>query len=419
MADNGPGLRKTILPNGLTVVSEFMPSVRSAALGAWVRSASVHEPPALVGISHMLEHLVFKGTRRRSARDIALSLERLGGSLDAYTSREHTAFQARVLDDHLEQAADVIGDLMLAPSLRTADLDLERQVVLEEISMVEDDPSDLVFELHNEQLWGAHPLGYSILGTRDSVSGLQVDDLRTLHARAYQPGQIVVAAAGHVEHEELLDALARTGWADVPPGPVGVPQVPGIITPGPSERHVERESAQTHLVIGGPTLCHGDPRRPAMTLASVVLGGGMSSILFQRIREDLGLAYSIHSFHSYFAHAGMHGVYAATAPGQARRALDAIRHELSQVAERGVPAEDFEAGKGLLKGQLTLSLESPSARLHRAAGTELYGEPFRPLDEALARIDAVTAEDVAAITREFFEPGSLTVLTLGPGSTLS
>src|SRR5438093_868166 len=206
------GLSRTTLPNGLTVLSEHMPGVRSVALGAWVRAASLHEPRERMGVSHLLEHMVFKGTERRSAHEIALSLEALGGSLDAYTSREHTVYQGRVLDEHLEHAADVIGDIVFRPLLRDSDLVLERKVVLEEIGMVEDTPDDMVFELHNEQLWGAHPYGYSILGTRETVNGLRVSDLRALHARAYHPGQLVVAAAGNVEHDRLIDVLGETGW---------------------------------------------------------------------------------------------------------------------------------------------------------------------------------------------------------------
>src|SRR5919202_94964 len=182
-----------------------MPGVRSVAFGAWVRAASVHEPPERMGISHLLEHMVFKGTRSRSAKEIALALEVLGGSLDAYTSREHTSFQARVLDEHLEQAADVVGDLVFRPLLRAEDLRLERRVVLEEISMVDDTPDDLVFEIHNEALWGDHPYGYSILGTRETVSALGVKELRDLHRRAYHPPHIVVAAAGNLQHEQLLE----------------------------------------------------------------------------------------------------------------------------------------------------------------------------------------------------------------------
>ena len=283
-------LRRSILPNGLTVLSETMPGVRSVAFGAWVRSASIHESRERMGVSHMLEHMVFKGTRKRSPRDIAMALEVLGGSLDAYTSREHTSFQARVLDEHLPQAADVIGDLMFSPALRASDLSLERKVVLEEISMVDDTPDDLVFELHNEALWGSHPYGYSILGTRDTVSSLRVSDLRELHARAYQPEHIVVAVSGNVDHDQLLQTLASTGWADAPRGetPPAVTETP--MAAPPRTVHVERDTTQAHIVFGSPAVAHGDPRRYARSLVSLLLGGGMSSRLFQRGREELGLA---------------------------------------------------------------------------------------------------------------------------------
>ena len=219
-------MERTVLPNGLTVLSEFVPGVRSVALGAWVRTASLHEAREEMGISHLLEHMVFKGTARRSAHEIAGALESLGGSLDAYTAREHTAFQARVLDEHLMQAADVMADVMFRPALRSEDLALERKVVLEEIAMVDDTPDDLVFELHNEALWGAHPYGYSILGTRETVGAIGIDALRRLHARAYQPGQMVVAASGNLSHEALLGALRATGWGDVPAGAAEAPVAP-------------------------------------------------------------------------------------------------------------------------------------------------------------------------------------------------
>jgi predicted Zn-dependent peptidase len=206
------GVERTVLPNGLTVLSEPYPGVRSIAVGAWVRAASMHERRDEMGVSHMLEHLVFKGTQNRSAREIAAALESLGGSLDAYTAREHTCFQARVLDEHLPEAADVIADIVFRPSLRSEDLALERKVVLEEIAMVEDSPDDIVFELHNETLWGDHPYGYSILGTRESVAGMQVETVRALHARAYHPSQIVIAASGNIEHDALLAELQRAGW---------------------------------------------------------------------------------------------------------------------------------------------------------------------------------------------------------------
>ena len=409
------GFRRTVLPNGLTVLSEHMPGVRSVAFGAWVRAASLHEPREKMGVSHLLEHMVFKGTAKRSAKQIALELEALGGSLDAYTSREHTVYQARVLDEHLDVAADVIGDFVFRPLLRKKDLELERKVVLEEIAMVEDTPDDLVYELHNEVLWGAHPYGYSILGTRDSVSALGVDDLQALHARAYHPSQLIVAASGNVEHDALLATLERTGWTVDRPGDVTRLVVPPAVALPPLRKHVKRDGAQTHIVAGSATVAHGDPRRHALVLLSVLLGGGMSSRMFQRVREELGLAYAVYTFQSFHADVGMHGVYVGTGPDTAREALDAIDAELASVAAHGLPADELAMGKSQLKGQITLSLESVSARMYRCAGVELYGEPYHTLDEMLALVDAVTEEQIAEVARDFFGPEKQTVVSLGPG----
>ena len=407
--------RRTVLPNGLTVLSETMPGVRSVAFGAWVRAASLHEPRELMGVSHLLEHMVFKGTARRSAKQIALELEVLGGSLDAYTSREHTVYQARVLDEHLDVAADVIGDFVFGPSLRASDLDLERKVVLEEIAMVDDTPDDLVFELHSEALWGLHPYGYSILGTRDTVSSLRTADLRALHERAYHPSQLIVAASGNVEHDALLEALHRTGWTAHAGGDASRLAVPPAVAQGPVRRHVSRDGAQTHIVVGSTTVAHEDPRRHAVILLSTMLGGGMSSRLFQRVREELGLAYSVYTFQSFHADIGMHGVYVGTGPETAREALEAIHAELAQIAESGLPEQELAMGKSQLKGQITLSLESVSARMYRCAGVELYGEPYRTLDEMLALVDAVTPEQIADVASTFFAPERQTVVSLGPG----
>jgi predicted Zn-dependent peptidase len=395
------------------VVSEFMPGVRSVALGVWVRRASVHERRDQMGVSHFLEHLVFKGTERRSAREIALSLESLGGSLDAFTSREHTSFQARVLDEHLPQAADVLCDLIFRPMLRESDLTLERNVVLEEIAMVEDTPDDLVFELHNEALWGAHPYGYAILGTRETIGAMPVEAVRALHGSAYRPQHIVVAAAGRVEHDALLEVLARTGWDDLPGGEPNGQVVPDPVAEPPSRRHIDRDGHQTHIVLGGPCVPFADPRRYAVSLIGLMLGGGMSSRLFQRVREELGLAYSVYSFQSFHHDSGLQGIYAGTSADTAGRALEEIFRELSGMVVEGFPADEIEAGKNQLKGQLTLSLESPASRMFRVASAALYGEPFLSLDEALARIDAITPEQVGEACREFFHPERQTVVTLG------
>ena len=413
-SDSSIGFRRTVLGNGLTVLSEHMPGVRSVSFGAWVRAASLHEPRERMGVSHLLEHMVFKGTDRRNAHQIALSLEALGGSLDAYTSREHTVFQARVLDEHLTEAADVIGDIVFRPSLRSGDLALERKVILEEIGMVEDTPDDLVFEIHNEALWGPHPYGYSILGTRDTVNALGVPELRELHARAYHPGHVVVAAAGNVEHERLLDVLAKTGWLDTTPGDTTPLRSPPAAAAAPSVRHVTRDGAQTHIVAGSTAIAHSNPDRFPFLLLSTLLGGGMSSRLFQRVREEMGLAYSIYTFQSFHADSGMHGVYVATAPETAGDALDAIRHELQIVVDGGLPADEVAMGRQQLKGQVTLSLESVTSRMYRAASVELYDEPYRTLDEVLALVDAITVDDVTRVARAYFDPAAMTVVSLGP-----
>jgi len=416
VVDGAADLRRTVLDNGLTVLSERMPGVRSVAFGAWVRAASIHESRERMGVSHLLEHMVFKGTATRSARDIALALEQLGGSLDAYTAREHTSFQARVLDEHLHEAADVIADLVFRPAIRAEDLKLERKVVLEEISMVDDTPDDLVFELHNEQLWGEHPYGYSILGTRETVSKLGVRELKALHESAYAPNNIVVAAAGNLEHEAMVDELQRTGWGDPQPRDTSsLRTVPPNGAP-PTVRHVEREGAQTHTVLGSVTVPYTDPRRYPIVLVGVMLGGGMSSRLFQRVREELGLAYSVYGFQSFHVDTGTHGVYVGTAPETAKLAVEAIMEELARVAGEGLPALELASAKSQLKGQLTLSLESPSSKMYRAAGTELYGEQYRTLDETLALIDAITQEEVAAVSAEFFAPEKQTILSLGPSA---
>lgn len=362
----------------------------------------------------MLEHMVFKGTANRSAKDLALALETLGGSLDAYTAREHTAYQAKVLDEHLPQAADVLADLIFRPALRASDLDLERKVVLEEINTVDDTPDDLVFELHNAELWGSHPYGYSILGTRETVGALRESDLGSLHRRAYHPEQIVVAAAGNVDHDDLLDVLEKTGWTDVPAGNLPRLQSPPPTVRAPNAVHFERDTVQTHIVIGGEAFPHSDSRRYAMTLVGMLFGGGMSSRLFQRIREELGLAYSVYSFQSFHEDAGMHGVYVGTAPETARAAVDAINSELENLSRRGLAGDELAAGKSQLKGQITLSLESPTARMYRAAGVELYNEPYRTLDEVLQLIDAIEEDAVTEICKTFYSPERQTLVSLGP-----
>jgi predicted Zn-dependent peptidase len=410
-----PTLHRTDLPNGLTVLSESVPGARSVAFGAWVRAATLHERPEQMGVSHLLEHMVFKGTRSRSAQQIALALETLGGSLDAYTEREHTSYQARVLDEHLPEAASVIGELIFEPLLRQADLALERKVILEEISMVDDTPDDIIFDVHNRAVWGDHPHGFPILGTRDTVKALSVADLHDLHERAYHPGRLVVAASGRVEHDQLLDVLQSTGWSTRERGDMTPFPLDPVEAAGPHAEHVSRKDiAQTHIVLGGQGIAFGDPRRYAFALLDMLIGGGMSSRLFQKVREELGLAYSVQTFSSSYADTGAHGVYLASAPETAQEALDAVRDVLRDAAMNGLSEADLAAGKRQLRGQLVLSMEGVSSRMYRAALTALYGEPYRSIDELKALVDAIDLEQVRDVAREFFDPDRQILVSLGP-----
>jgi predicted Zn-dependent peptidase len=408
------GLNRSTAPNGLTILTEVLPSVRSCAVGLWVRSASAHESRPLMGTAHLLEHLVFKGTERRSAKAIAHELEARGGSLDAYTGRDHTNFQAHILDADLPAAVDVLTDLVRRPLLRPADLDLERKVVLEEIGMVEDTPDDMVFELHSETLWPTHPYGYSILGTRDTVSALGTSELQAFHRAGYYPGNIVIAAAGRLDHDQVTGLLEHEGWFDVPAFGEARAPVAGAPASRGVERLVARGGNQVHVVIGTDTFTGRDRRRVALALLVNALGGGMSSRLFQRVREELGLAYSVYSYQSGFQASGIAGTYVATAPGTADKAVAAILAEYALVAREGLPAEELEAQKLQLKGQIMLGLESPVSRMGRLAGYVLSGDQYRTLDQLLAEVDAVTGDEVAALGAEFFAPERQTIVRLGP-----
>lgn len=410
-------IHRTTAPNGVTVLSERVASVRSAAMGVWVRTASAHEARPKMGVSHLLEHMVFKGTERRSAQEIALALEARGGSLDAYTSRDSTAYHARVLDADLARALDVITDLVRRPVLRDADLQLERKVVLEEISTVLDTPDDQVFDIAYETLWPEHSYGFQILGTRETVGALSADDLKHLHGRAYFPGNCVIAGAGNFSHEALLEEVTKQGWfdrgegrgeKDAPVANAVPPAARGVV------RHFEKDSAQTHIVFVTDTVPYSDRRKFALLVLSNIFGGGMSSRLFQRIREELGLAYAIYSFTSFYRAMGVAGVYVGTQPARAGEAIAAIRDELARLAREGLPGAALAEAKQQTLGQLMLSLESPTAKMYRLASTSVNGEAYLSLDDMLATVAALTADDVAAAAAEFFAPERQTVVSLGP-----
>jgi len=408
------GLFRTTVPNGVVVLSERLPGVRSAAVGVYVRTASAHEPAEQMGISHLLEHMVFKGTERRTAKQLALELEVRGGSLDAFTGRDYTSYQAHVLDEDVPLAADILTDLVRRPLLRDADLESERNVILEEINGVADTPDDLVFELHSAAMWPEHPYGYSILGTPETLGRMSAADLQRLHRDGYHRGNCVIAAAGNLEHERLLDALVREGWFEGNDGPSTRPPV-GITPAARGEcRNEPRDTAQTHIVFGTDTFPLRDSRRFPLAILTNVFGGGMSSRLFQRVREELGLAYAVFAYKHFYQSSGQLGVYVGTQPGSADEAVEAIGAEYERLAREGLPDDELADGKRQLKGQVMLSLESPAARMGRLAGIELHDDDYRPLDAMLAEIDAVTPADVAAVAGEFFPAARQTVMRLGP-----
>jgi predicted Zn-dependent peptidase len=407
------GVYRSDLPNGLVVVTEAMPGLRSAAIGFWVRTASAHETSDRMGVSHLLEHMVFKGTERRSAQDIAVALESRGGALDAYTGRDSTAFQARVLDSDLPVAFDVLDDLVRRPLLRDDDLARERQVVIEEIATVEDTPDDLVFDLHANHLFPAHSYGFRILGTRETVGALGTDHVRALHGGKYHPRHTVVAAAGRVDHETVLGMLRGAGWFELEPGPA-----PSRVTPpaaaGRGLARIARDTSQVHLVFGTEAFRYGDARRHALTLLTTILGGGMSSRLFQKVREDLGLAYTVYAFHSFFQSSGLVGVYVGTQPPTAQQAYEVISDELRRLSRDSLTAAELASGKQQVKGQLVLALEGSLTRMYRIAGQALNNEAYKSIDTVLAEVDAVTPEQVAGVAAEFFDPERQAVVWLGP-----
>lgn len=405
------GVFETVLPGGTRILSERIDSVRSVATGFWFRSGSAHEPRQLAGISHLLEHMVFKGTKRRSALELALEIEGLGGSLDAYTSHEHTSFMARVPDSELDTALDVLSDLSFDPQLSANDLALEREVVLEEIARVEDTPDDIVFELHGEFLFGGHPYGSSILGHRETVGSIDSQDLVRLHESIYRPAALVVAAAGRVEHEDLVELVERYLPDEPGSAPVDV-MAPDSFGHG-FQRVTRPGGRQVHIVAGAPGIAWGDPLRDASIVVGTALGGGMTSRLFQRIREELGLAYAVFSWQSYYRSGGAIGAYLGTRPESAERAREAMLAELENLSSHGLSEQEDQETRRQIKGQLLLSLESTSARMHRLAGTVLHDEPYRSLDEIAARIDAVTSAEVREAC-SMLHPDGLAVLELTP-----
>ncbi len=420
----GGTVHRTVLPSGLRVLTEHVPGVRSAAVGVWVGTGSRDEVGAEAGASHYLEHLLFKGTERRSALEISASIEAVGGDLNAFTSREYTCYYARVLDEDLPLALDVVSDMVFSSLLRDEDLDAERGVVLEEIAMHDDDPGDIVHDVFAGAVLGDRPLGRPVLGTVGSIEAMTLDLVTDYYGRRYVPTTTVIAVSGSLEHAAVLaaveDAVERAfGRA------AGGPGAPHPIRPSAGHgwdtgrvQVVHRSTEQAHLVLGVPGVGRTDERRWALGLLSTALGEGMSSRLFQEIRERRGLAYSVYSFTSQYADAGLFGIYAGCAPRRAPEVLRLCRQQLEQLCAAGLDATELARAKGQTKGALVLGLEDTGSRMSQLGKSELTHGRLLSVDDALARIDAVTADDVRQVATDVLAlplgRGGLSLGAVGP-----
>ena len=401
-------IRRTVLPGGLRVITEQMAGVRSASVGVWVGVGSRDETPALHGCSHFLEHLLFKGTGSRSAMDISVALDAVGGEFNAFTAKEYTCFHARVLDDDLPLAVDVLGDMVTDSLIRAEDVEAERDVILDEIAMHDDDPDDVVHNLFAQQAWGDGPLGRPIAGTAASITALTRDQVARFYRRHYRASQMVVAVAGNVDHtavvRQVRKAFGRNGFL-ASSEPPAVPRTSSRVRRvHAGQSSTERPFEQVNLVLGVNGFTRHDERRYALGVLNATLGGSTSSRLFQEVRERRGLAYSVYSFAAHHADAGLVGVAVGCLPGRVDAVLETVRHELTRIADEGITQEELERGQGQLRAGLVLGLEDSGARMSRLGKAELVYDELLSLDEVIARVDAVTRDDVRAVAARAVHP---------------
>jgi len=403
--------RKSVLPNGMRILTERMPHVRSVAVGVWVETGSRHEVESRGGVSHLIEHLVFKGTATRSAEAIARTMDSVGGQMDAFTTKENTCFYVQVLDEHLPLAVDLLTDILLHPLFDAEELEREKSVVLQEIRMVEDTPDDIIHDLFAAQIWGGHPLARPILGTRELVSGFHRDAIADYFGEEYVPPRIIIAVAGNVTHEQVVELFGKGFNGYTRPAR---PRASEAVKLAPGINIVHKALEQVHLVMGFPGLAHAAPERYAMFVLNDVIGGSMSSRLFQEVRERQGLAYSVHSGVQAFMDTGLMYVYAATDVENFSKVLKSILKELRDVKKHGVTEEELRRSKDHLKGSLMLSLESTSSRMNRLAKHELHLGSFLTIDEMLVSIDGVRHDEVQALVSQVIDEEQLALTTLGP-----
>ena len=404
-------IRRQVLHNGLTLLTEEMPNIRSVCMGVWLKQGSRHETEDENGISHFIEHLLFKGTERRTAQEIAKTIDKIGGQCDAFTSKEYTCFYARVLDEHLPVAFDLLADIVLRPKFDPDLIEKERNVIFEEIKMVEDSPDELVFDLFTETIWRDHPLGRPIQGTAESVAALDTGRLTRFFRTSYHPRNVAISVAGNLDHDRVatmaMEAFGRLG-DEHPDRSVSVPRPRAEVVV-----REKKELEQLHLCVGVPAFEQAHPGRYCGYVLNTVLGGTMSSRLFQNIREDRGLAYTVFSSINSFADTGYLAVYAATRPEGASEVASLICEEFARMKETPVDETELKDAKDHLKGNLMLSLESSSARMSNLARQEIYFDKQFSLDEILAGIDAVASDQVQAMARRVLDGRYCTAAILG------
>ena len=398
-------VKRSVHASGLRIVTEEVPSVRSAAVGIWVNVGSRDEAPATAGASHFLEHLLFKGTTSRTALEISSSIESVGGEMNAFTSKEYTCFYARTIDTDLPMAIDVVSDLITSSIVTALDVDAERKVVLEEIAMRDDDPSDLVHDLFSDTYYGDTPIGRPILGTVQSISEMSRNTVFNYYKKKYLPQDLVVAVAGNIKHKRVVamveEALSRDNFLDVTGAPVLRPNTPIKNVKQQSVGLLYKKSEQAHMFYGMEGVARADERRFAMGVLSAALGGGMSSRLFQEIRERRGLAYSVYSYAQQFAGSGLLGFYAGCNPSKAVEVVEIIRSVLSDVSDNGMTHEEIERAKGAVRGSLVLSQEDSGSRMSRIGKNEIVYGQVMDFDDILKAISRVSATDIREIASEF------------------
>jgi len=413
LEDSGKGgiVKQTILPSGLKIITECIPTVRSAAVGYWVAIGSRDEEVPEAGAAHFLEHLLFKGTDKRTALEISSAIEEIGGDMNAFTTQEYTCFHAKVLDRDVNLVIDTLSDMLTSSKVTTEDVSQERSVVLEEISMHEDEPNELVYDRWSQSLLGDQPVGRPIIGTRKSITDMTREQVYGFYKKFYSPERTIVSIAGNIDHDlmvaQIIKSLEKTDWENKKSKPIAPRTSAKLPAAGTGFVVVKKDTEQAHLLWGVPGVDRHDERRYTIAVLSAAIGGGMSSRLFQEIREKRGLVYTVYSFAHHYTGTGIFGVYAGTTKDKVNDVVSIIRKELADVAKNGLTDEEFKRGKGALRGGMVLGLEETNSRMTRIAkGEMLYGE-YLSLDQSIEKIDAVTKEEIQALAKEIFSQNGL------------